>query len=159
MIFRVNVLCLAGAVLGLLAIATPWVTADDMTISEGIMIQWVESTQDNSRLMGIGGVAFLAGVALAFTTNLGGIAQGAGMILTALGGYVIGDPFGYFEYPMPNGPGLGIYLAIVSSALVLVSLAWPVYLGTKRPAEQEDPRFVLWHVRVGRRATEESKKG
>jgi len=166
MIFRVNVLCLAGVVIGLLAVLLPWVTITpngdpgDFRIDDYV-IKFGEGVADYRWWIAVGAFAFLAGTALAFSTSLGGVVQGTGLAFTAIGGFVVGDPE-FFRDSAEGGivaPGPGMYLAVASASLVLASMALPIFIGTKKPAEGRDPRFIAWRMKRGKKGDGQGTAG
>lgn len=167
MLVRANILCLVGAALGLVALITPW--------AELTMVPETTSTQvfglidsiyvddfvtgigtgilSYSLWLGVGAFAFLAGTALAFSTPIGGVGQAIGLTTTLVGGYFVGDPTFFGErsvglYTWCVSAQFGIYMAAVSTLLVMISLVHPVFLGTRREAGLTDPRFLTWRLRT-----------
>lgn len=154
MIFRVNIVCLVGAVMGLAALLLPWVTITsfetydtNFRADEYLATTDQIGTDDFILWLVVGAYAFIAGTALAFSSPLGGILQGVGIAMTYIGGYTVGE-HAYFgdvyesSYDITIGPGTGLYLATASAILVLVSLAKPIFVGTKRHPIQKDTRFI-----------------
>jgi len=145
---RVNILCLVGAFVGLIAIVLPWNSVfffivninvnliDLINLGSGSLVQ----TSPEAGILVIGGIIFIIGTLVAFLTPTGGIVQIAGL----------GILFSFFsgaDSDFPNG--IGFYLSCISAIMVLfglvgakmmiVSLTEPMSIGfDNRPPNMRD---------------------
>jgi len=141
---RVNILCLVGAFVGLIAIMLPWNSVwffsvnliDLINIGSGYFGQ----TSPEAGILVIGSIIFIIGTLVAFLTPTGGIVQIAGLGILF---YLFSGADSHF----PNG--IGFYLACVSPIMILlglvgskmmtVSLTEPMSIGyDNRPPNMRD---------------------
>jgi len=162
MILRVNIICVAAAVVGLVGLLLPWVTTTNHVSAD----EWNHYVDVYAAALGqvpygeglliwlvLGAFTVIAGIALTFTTPLGGIVQSAGLAMTLIGGYLGEDPY-FFDYPdmATMAPGIGVYVAATGAIMAVISIAVPVFLGTKKPVDAgpRDERFVAWTIGRGK---------
>ncbi|OGS42389.1 MAG: hypothetical protein A3K67_00530 [Euryarchaeota archaeon RBG_16_62_10] len=137
---RVNLLCVAGALLGLMALFLPWLFVVEPVSSGGgvyypvrewdfidlAMGYWdPDSLIFENLMLFVFAMVFLGGFVASFATPLGGAVQLAGVILISLEAEqdLILDEFGW-----------GLRLAALFSIIVLVSFFVPVSAGyVQRP--------------------------
>ncbi len=118
--FRVNALCFIGAVIGVIAIFSVWMSS--------IFILWyrdwnlfnVVSDLNSSTRFWLPALLFILGTVVAFISPLGGLAQVAGICIWFSDTVAFAD-----KLPSKIGP----YLGIISAVIVLVSAVKPVGLG------------------------------
>lgn len=127
---KVNILCLAGAALGLLALFLPWWTGFELGL--GMMIDrdymlvqdvLLDSTEHGS-LFVVVCTLYVVGTLLAFWSPIGGLVQIPAVLgFLALFGSEIGVHRG------EDTIALGAYLGLVSAIVVTVSLLVPLGIG------------------------------
>jgi len=127
--FRVNLLCLVGAVVGVISLFLAWSALSDL---EGNHVGDLGSQDFNMTFLGyrllpanlaLAVTVFTIGTVVAFFTPIAGIIQLLAMIMFTLTVYTTKLE----ERKMTLG--VGAVIAIVSAVLVLLSLAYPTGLG------------------------------
>jgi len=118
-----NSICLAGAFLGVLCLALPWIQssgAGSLTAPLGDFITGAQNLV-NSPTVVVGALCFLAGSLLAMISVAGGLVQLVGLLTFLMGALGLG----HSDYNSWQGTfelGAGFYLAITSTAIVAFSL-------------------------------------
>ena len=115
--FRVNLLALVGAIIGVVAIFSTWVSASLFVWSADFNLIDLVNDAENATLL-VGCWLFLIGVILAIFTPLGGFLEIIGVAL-------------FMTWFVPETDGdlpshIGSYLGIVAGVIALVSLARPL---------------------------------
>ena len=115
--FRVNLLALVGAIIGVVAIFPTWVSASLFVWSADFNLIDLVNDAENATLL-VGCWLFLIGVILAIFTPLGGFLEiiGVALFMTWFVPETDGD--------LPSN--IGSYLGIVAGVIALVSLARPL---------------------------------
>lgn len=146
---RLNALCLAGALLALVAIGLPWFT--HQTISSQPLVTQNEShslymvlDQSFGIEAMLAALIFLGGTALAFVTPLGGIAQAIGVLWFFQTRYLIVGTLLTPGWIDRNYFDSGFYVAIVATGLVLVSMFLPLGIGYILRRKTLAGRLVVW---------------
>ena len=130
---KVNVLCLAGAILGVLSLFMPWALVHDSFLDETTNIgafDFDESFQGSATFSDnfqFTVTLFMIGTLVAFLLPLGGILQiigSVGFILTTVTYPEIGNDEVIFW--------VGAAIAIISSVMVLIGLAYPEGIGFEK---------------------------
>ncbi|MGQ9588557.1 MAG: hypothetical protein ACUVT7_09305 [Thermoplasmata archaeon] len=130
---RINLVCLGGAVLGILSLFMPWALVHDSFLDDTTNIGAFDfdeeyddrySYPDN---LGTTVILFLIGTVVAFVTPLGGILQLIGSV-----GFILTT----FTYPMICDDEIifwvGAAIATMSSALAVIGLAYPEGIGFEK---------------------------
>lgn len=121
---RLNILCLVGAIIGVVAVFSTWITIGFMFWSREMNLIDLYNQVGSSSDFYLPAVLLLIGAVVAFVSPLGGILQ------------VVGAPlfFSAFASNSENAlpSGLGPYLAIVGALIVLGSLMYPVGIGYRQ---------------------------
>lgn len=132
---RVNLLCIAGAALGLASLLVPFVEIS----GEGEYVLW--DILQQPALYGTGFVLgitlFVLGAGMAFVTPASGFVEFAGVMI-----FLYYLPEAYRNFSGNASLALGAYIAIISTVIVAVSLFMP--LGTGYPRKR---RF--WNESLG----------
>lgn len=127
---NVNVICLAGALIGTLAVFTTWSCAASQPGSMGWdwgPLRPLEAvTSIPSILLPVFSFLVIGGVALAFVSPLGGFLQASGVLLYLFYFILLPKPE-FFEGRLI--PDSGPFFAILSSSMVIVSFLWPHGVG------------------------------
>jgi len=123
-LLSVNLLCLVGAIIGVIAIFSTWITVGFMFWTNDMNLIDVFNQVDSSSDFWLPAVLCLIGVVVAFISPLGGIMQiiGVPLFISAFASHADGD--------LPSG--IGAYLALVGAVVVLVSLLYPVGIGYRQ---------------------------
>lgn len=118
---RLNILCLVGAIVGVAAIFSTWISLGFLFWSREMNLIDVYNHVESSSDFWLPAVLFLAGTLVAFVTSLGGIMQiiGVPLFMSAFVSHADGR--------LPSG--IGPYLGLVAAIIVLASLAHPVGVG------------------------------
>ena len=147
--FRVNMLCLAGALLALAAIGVPWFT--HQTVSAHPLITEYESHNlymvlDESFGMQamLAAIVFIGGSAAAFVTPLGGFAQAFGVFWFWQTRYAIVGTLTSNDWIDKNYFDSGFFLGIVASAMVVASMFVPIGIGYVLRRKTLKARLVIW---------------
>ncbi len=150
---RVNLLCLVGATVGVLALLTPWCFLKASDSGPGYDASTPFNTGSLREIMSPSemrsfSILMIAGTLISFISPVGGGLQVSGILLF-LYNYVGGRPA--FSIPeIRIIPGFGALFAIISSGFVLASLLWPMGIGYP---ERIEPlrRLLAVRGRAGRR--------
>ncbi len=144
LVWNVNLLCLVGASIGVVSAFVAWIN-EPPTIPgpwsnyrEPSLIFMVA----NHYLYRGAAAVFLIGTLAAFASSLGGVLQTASLIVFAKG--IIdsgGDPWLDGIDPQQT-LNIGMYLGIVSCALVMTSLSSPLGTGCLRPGRSRNIRLM-----------------
>ena len=127
---KVNVLCLAGAGLGLLSLFLPWWSGHEVVLG-ALIPQDYSLIQDvllrpeiyTSAIL-VAAVLFVAGTGMAFLSPIGGLVQLPGILgFVALFNQDIGTRRGTESFE------LGVYIALIAAVLTTVSLLIPLGVG------------------------------
>lgn len=135
---NVNILCIVGASIGIIALFLAWIhEPPTMPSPPDIRYEPTIAYMVSHEYLYYGAsVAFLAGTVAAFVTPLGGIVQAGGLLAFAAG--IIdsgGDPWLDGIDPQQELRA-GMYLGIASCTLVITSLFSPLGTGRLRPGRQ-----------------------
>ena len=155
--FRVNIICLCGALVGLVALLMPWWVTTNTQHFTGEVVVFEKYCQEildeipvgtiDEIALALGVFVFAAGFAISLWTPIGGFLQIAGVAAYLTVGYV-----GFFETvssittSVVHEPGIGVLLGSVAGALVVVSYAHPVFIGTKTQDGDEELSSLTWHI-------------
>lgn len=135
--WNVNLLCMVGASIGLLAVFVAWMN-EPPGIPGPPDIRWEPSIAymlANHYLYFGASAAFLVGTIVAFASPIGGILQSASLAAFAIGIVESGsDPWLDGIDPQQT-LRVGMYLGIASCTLVLTSLFSPLGTGKLRPGK------------------------
>jgi hypothetical protein len=142
--WNVNLLCLIGASIGVVALFTAWINEPpsmpgppSITLEPSI----VYMVTNQYLYWGIS-AAFLIGTIAAFASPLGGILQSASLIAFAVGIVESGsDPWLDGIDPQQT-LSVGMCLGIVSCTLVMTSLFSPLGTGSLRPVKPRKIRLM-----------------
>ena len=119
--WRVNVLCIVGAFMGLVAIFCGWgAHAYTPGAPQENLLQIIDHMLNIHILAGC--VLFLIGSLIAFLSPMGGIVQ-----LIGVGLFI----FGWTSWP----DGVGPYLGIISAFILVISMVKPIGLNYKGPTD------------------------
>ena len=132
---RVNLLCVAGAALGLVVLFVPLLEVSGE--GEYVLSEILQQSQLYGTGFALGVTLFLLGAVIAFLTPAGGFLELVG-VMTYL--YLV--PQAYQDFDGKASPALGTYLAIGSTVVVIVSLIVPLGLGYPK-------RNRLWNEMLG----------
>ena len=133
--WNVNILCIVGAAIGVVAVFLAWIhEPPSMPSPPHIQYEPTIVYMVTEQYLYYGAsVAFLVGTVAAFATPLGGFLQSGGLLVFAAG--IIdsgGDPWLDGIDPQQELRA-GMYLGIVSCTLVMTSLYSPLGTGNLRP--------------------------
>lgn len=142
--WNVNLLCIVGASIGMVAVFVAWIN-EPPSMPGPPSIRWEPSivymVANHYLYYGIS-AAFLVGTAVAFASPLGGIVQSASLVAFAIGIVESGsDPWLDGIDPQQT-LRIGMYLGIVSCALVITSLFSPLGTGSLRPGKSRKIRLM-----------------
>ena len=162
---RANILCLCGVVVGLVALLQPWWVITDTQHFTGEVDIYERSSQRildeiavgtiDEIALALGVYVFAAGFAISLWTPIGGFLQIAGVAAYLTVGYVaFFETVSSITTSVVHEPGIGVLLGSVAGALVVVSYAHPVFIGTKKQDGDEDLNSLTWSIarRKGSRA-------
>lgn len=143
-VWNVNLLCLVGACIGLVAAFVVWIN-EPPSIPGPPNIRWEPSVvymvTNHYLYYGIS-AAFLVGTIVAFASPIGGIMQSASIVAFAIGIVESGnDPWVDGIDPQQT-LRIGMYLGIVSCTLVMTSLISPLGIGDLRPGKGRKIRLM-----------------
>ena len=131
---RLNILCLVGAVIGVIAVFSTWITARFLFWSREMNLIDVYNQVGSSSHYYLPAVLLLIGAVVVFITPVGGILQ------------VIGVPIFLSVFATNSDgklpSGVGPYLALVGAVIVLASLVYPVGLGYRQKPVGVIGRFI-----------------
>ena len=132
---RLNILCFVGAVIGVIAVFSTWITVGFMFWSREMNLIDVYNQVGSSSDFYLPAVLLLIGVVVVFITPVGGILQiiGVPLFLSAFASNSDGK--------LPSG--VGPYLALVGAVIVLTSLAYPVGLGYRQKRSSIVGRLLI----------------
>ena len=121
---RLNILCLVGAVIGVIAVFSTWITVGFMFWSREMNLIDVYNQVNSSSDWWLPVVLCLIGAVISFVSPLGGVLQliGAPLYISVFASDADGR--------LPSG--IGPYLALASAVIVLASLIYPVGLGYRQ---------------------------
>ena len=157
----VNVLCIVGAIVGLVAILTPWLwtRAGELLIFDPLLgiLEHVPGLKEEYL---VGGVLFIVGTLAAFLSTAAGFIQLTGLAVFFLGDMERLEDYARWEFGYDGGLSIGFFLGILSASIVLASLARPtgVGLGTGIPLLARRRWLVFPRVRNGPRRTRSSSR-
>lgn len=147
--FRINLLCLAGALMAMAAMGLSWFT--HQTVSAEPVITTYDRTslfmfigQDLGVQTLLAALVFLGGSAAAFVTPLGGFAQVFGIFWFWQARYVLVGTLAGSDWIDKNYFDSGFYLGIVASALVLSSMFLPLGIGYILRRKTLRTRLIIW---------------
>ena len=133
-----NLLCIAGACVGVTALFLAWISESaawavdsrEPTILDMVVSQ--RATLVSGEVYSVAAALFLAGSISAFATPAGGILQSISLVVFAQGITESGNEMMWIH---PQELRIGMYLGVVSCCLVLTSLLSPLGTGTLRPGK------------------------
>lgn len=123
---RLNILGIVGALIGVVAVFSTWITVGFMFWTKEMNLIDVFNEVESSSDFWFPAVLCLIGTAVAFMSPLGGILQivGVPLFISAFTSQTDGE--------IPSG--IGPYIALVGAVVVLASLLYPVGIGySKKP--------------------------
>jgi hypothetical protein len=147
--FRINIFCLAGALLGLAAIGIPWFT-HQMVSAEPYYAEYdshnLFMVLDQSFGMEamLASIVFICGSAAAFVTPLGGFAQAFGVFWFWQTRYAITGTLTEVGWIDKNYFDSGFYLSIIACATVVASMFVPLGIGYVLRRKTLRARLVIW---------------
>jgi len=152
--WRINLLCITGALLGIISFILPWMSILRYEIIEGEMLlplpgEWsllrvieIHNVQDllqtSFQFLPIPAILFIFGSLLALLTPLGCFPQAAGLILFPI---TIIDRIGRHQFYDPSSGYwifeevelmIGFYFALIASAITAISLLRPIGINYRR---------------------------
>lgn len=141
----VNVLALCGAVIGVAAILCTWFTWD-FWVGTSSMSLWAFLTRDGfaiRHIVDLGGVLFVSATIAALFTQVSGSVQiiGLAMVFTDAADHAAME--------------IGFYMGVLSAAIILASVAFPVGPGFEAGSYHLRNRLVV----IGRKASQPEKQG
>lgn len=142
---RINLLCVSGALLGFVAMALPWILESER-IGAGVWqhydLNWYFYADRGVDVVAL--VVFLVGSAMAFLTPLGGLFQLAGVLsfATSRSGDIRTITAG--EITQSLEWGVGLFFAVISSAIVIASLFVPIGIGYESKRRSIGKAFLAW---------------
>ena len=121
---RLNILCLVGAVIGVVAVFSTWITVGFMFWSREMNLIDVYNQVESSSDLWLPAILCLIGAVVAFISPLGGVMQivGVPLFISAFTSNTDGK--------LPSG--IGPYLALVGAVIVLASLVYPIGVGYRQ---------------------------
>ena len=143
---RVNIFCLVGAVIGVVAVFSTWIAVRlTSPISSSVLEHNLVDIYDFAGIVSdynLAVVLLLIGAIVAFISPLGGMLQLVGTLLfisayPATANIILPSGFQWEE-----NIGLGPYLALVGAVIVLASLVYPVGLGYRQKPVGVIGRFI-----------------
>lgn len=146
----VNVLCICGAVIGVVAALCSWYVVSEGSAEESISVatMLLEATGgwnpyfDPWPWMAIG-LSFIGGTVLAFVTPLACIPQAFGLVLTVAHVLDARHPLTLGGIGSSVDPGLGFCLGVLSAGLILASLVVPMGPGFETGARGLRNRLLV----------------
>ena len=135
--WNVNMLCIVGAVIGVVAVFLTWIH-EPPSMPSPPSIQYdptIAYMVTNQYLYYGASVAFLVGTVAAFATPLGGVLQTGGLLVFAAGIIDSGNDLWLDGIDPQQELRAGMYLGIVSCTLVMTSLFSPLGTGGLRPGK------------------------
>jgi hypothetical protein len=153
--FRVNMLCLAGALLALVAMGVPWFTHQTISAqpsvtqydSHSLFMVFDQSFGPEAVLAAI---VFICGTAVAFVTPLGGIGQVFGALWFWQTRHLIVGTLATSGWIDRNYFDSGFYLGIVASGMVLASMFVPLGIGYILRRKTLLSRLIIWGASAAR---------
>ena len=131
--FKVNLLCVTGAALGIVSLFFPWIVGgnlpNDVMYSNLLVNDILLGPPIFSTQFIIFCSLFLVGTGLSFITPTGGFVQMIGII-----GFINTYPSAYRDMAGTQELSLGAYLGIMSAAVVIIGLCLPVGPGHRSSA-------------------------
>jgi len=130
--YRINILCLIGAIIGIVAIFSGWIgisyvkfnLIDVLNIVNDQYYWGGDYSSEAAQIYMIGGLLCISGALIGFFSPIGGVPL------------LIGTPMFILIYSSRqegNIPsGIGSYLAIASGIILLISLAIPIGIGYEK---------------------------
>ena len=154
---RVNIICLCGVVVGLVALLLPWWVTTDTQHFTGEVVVFEKSSQQimdeipvgtiDEIALALGVYVFAAGFAISLWTPIGGFLQISGVVAYLGVGYLeFFETVSSITRSIVHEPGTGVLLGSVAGALVVVSYARPVFIGTKKGDDDEDLGVLTWSI-------------
>ncbi len=124
-----NALCLCGAIVGVAAVFCGWFVitegdAEDSTSLAAILLEAFDPWWGDATSLGAG-LLFVTGTVLAFVTPLSGPLQALGLGVTVWRVLDVRPSLEEGGYGGEFGVGLGFYIGVLSTGLVLMSLVFP----------------------------------
>jgi hypothetical protein len=144
LIWNVNLLCLIGACIGVVALFVAWIN-EPPTMPGPWHISWEPSViymVTNHYLYYGASAVFLIGTMAALASPLGGTLQTASLIIFAIGIIDSGSDLWLDGINPQQTLRIGMYLGIVSCTLVTTSLFSPLGTGKLRPGKSRKIRLI-----------------
>lgn len=131
--FKVNLLCVTGAALGIVSLFFPWIVGgnlpNDVMYRHLLVNDILLGPPIFSTLFIIFCSMFLVGTGLSFLTPAGGFVQMIGIV-----GFLYAYPSAYRDMAGTQQLSLGAYLGIMSVAIVIIGLCIPIGPGHRSTA-------------------------
>jgi len=147
--FRVNLLCLAGALMALAAVGVPWFT-HQMAYTNPPITEYDSHSlymvldQSYGIEATLAGIVFIAGTAASFATPLGGFAQAFGIFWFWLARNEITGTLTSEQWIDKNYFDSGFYLGIIACATILASMFVPIGIGYILRRKTLAARLAVW---------------
>ncbi len=147
---RVNALCLIGAIIGLLALSLDWssLSLGNVGFSDSPLWVFESSLRSYSITVFLShfwfAIPFAMGVLIAFYSPIGGLLEGAGLLLFL-------EEFRFHSYAYSGIPtyttfSIGFTLAVMSFILVISSIVFPYGLAKKDTHPWFLDRLFVWRI-------------
>jgi len=147
-------MCLTGVSLGIISIFINWryVTADETSYSgsQTLSAFFANLFPPNSDFM-FYGFAFVAGTIISMFSPLGGFVQLPSGLLIYSEIYSLPHWFGP-PYPVQTYPDAGLFLALISASVVLISLILPIGTGLKLGFSNLRQRLSVFQIEIDKDA-------
>lgn len=162
--FSVSLLGAIGVALTVASISMLWLVVEHVE-QNGSPSEYLLTDFDNSLGADISDTNHFAystalyliviGMVVSVSSLLGGFITLAGVSTFAIGGLVGDNPilsFGSSEaYEVNTYPGIGFYLAIIATVIMIISMRYPLEVGFGTGDKRS--RFRTWHLSRGSKAT------
>ncbi len=147
--FRVNMLCVAGALLALAAIGIPWfthqvVSVDPFHIENDSHNLYLVIDQSYGMQAMLAAIVFICGTAAAFVTPLGGFAQAFAVFWFWQTRNGITGTLTSSDWIDKNYFDSGFYLSIIACAMVVASMFVPLGIGYVLRRKTLRARLINW---------------
>jgi len=148
----INLLCLSGAIFGIVAIFLPWMVyqsdSPDLSYvgSRGFSLLDLMQMGAPGILHGfiVFGIVFFAGSIIAFFSGIGGFVQLIGVIF-------LFKEIAYYPFSISVDPqieivaGIGAYIGLLAALITIVSILMPIRIGTLPREKSIKNRIFAWN--------------